>query len=217
MTREACHLHRLLTFLDPLLRRPSLVVEPHHRPVGCLQVGHDEPQSREQLSRMKLYFRDHPSRRLPTGRLIEKAFVPHDGFVTGPSYRARQYFLDVSQQAAVRGKPNRMFHSPFFQRFVDLRFGKRGIGSKHHFLPQFLLALDLWQKHFIPVLGTMYVAGPQLRSQTISLPVEQQQRVIAGRLKMPVVSTELLFSVDRGFPCCPYPAPPAGLDPWPPP
>jgi hypothetical protein len=34
---------------------------------------------------------------------------------------------------------------------------------------------------------------------TVSLPVEQQQRVIAGGLKMPVVGTVLLFSVDRDF------------------
>ena len=32
MAREPHHLHRLLAFLDPLLRRPSLVVEAHHRP-----------------------------------------------------------------------------------------------------------------------------------------------------------------------------------------
>jgi hypothetical protein len=41
--------HRLLTFLDPLLRRPLLFVEPHYRPAWCLQVGHDEPYPRKQL------------------------------------------------------------------------------------------------------------------------------------------------------------------------
>ena len=56
---------------------------------------------------------------------------------------------------------------------VDLRFGKRGIGAKHQFFPQSLLRLNLGQKHFVPVLGTVHVAGPQLRSQTISFPVEQ--------------------------------------------
>jgi hypothetical protein len=58
---------------------------------------------------------------------------------------------------------------------VDLRFGKLRRGPKHHFLPHFLLALDFWQKHFVPVLGTVCVAGPQLRSPTVSLPVEPQQ------------------------------------------
>src|ERR1019366_3018334 len=55
------------------------------------------------------------------------------------------------------------------------------------------------QKHFLPVLGTMHVPRSQLARQTVSFPVEQQQRVIAGGLKMPVVSTLLLFSVDRNF------------------
>jgi hypothetical protein len=53
---------------------------------------------------------------------------------------------------------------------LDLRLGKRGIGPKHHFLPRLLLALDLWQKHFVPVLGTVHVARSQLCSQTVSLP-----------------------------------------------
>jgi hypothetical protein len=112
--------------------------------------------------------------------LVEKALVPHDGFVTGPPRWTRQEFRDVALQTVVRRNPNRIFHAPFFQRFVDLRFGKRGIGSKHHFLTQCLLALDLGQKHFVPVFGTVHVAGSQLRSQTVSFPVEQQQRVIAG-------------------------------------
>src|ERR1039458_7455211 len=52
MARETRHLHRLLPLLDPLLRRPALVVKPHHCPARGLQVGHDEPHSREQLSGM---------------------------------------------------------------------------------------------------------------------------------------------------------------------
>jgi hypothetical protein len=74
-------------------------------------------------------------------------------------------------------KPNRIFHPEILHRFVDLRFGKRGIGPKHHFLAQFLLALDLRKKHFLPVLGAMYVPRSQLARQTVSFPVEQQQRV----------------------------------------
>src|ERR1700730_18537154 len=33
---------------------------------------------------MELHLRHHPSCRLPTGCRIEKALVPHDGFMTGP-------------------------------------------------------------------------------------------------------------------------------------
>ena len=116
-----------------------------------------------------------------------------------PSHRVRQQFCNVSQQVVVRRKPNRIFQAPFFHRFVDLRLGKRGLGSKHHFLTQYLLAFDFRQKHVLPILGAIYVARSQLRTQTVSLPVEQQQRVIAGRFKMAVVGTVFLFSIDRNF------------------
>jgi len=40
----------VLAFLDPLLRRAPLVVEPHH-PFGWpAQIGHDEPDAREQFA-----------------------------------------------------------------------------------------------------------------------------------------------------------------------
>jgi hypothetical protein len=45
----------------------------------------------------------------------------------------------------------------------------------------------------------MHVARSQLCRQTVTFSVEQQQRVIAGRFKVPVVGTVLLFSIDRDF------------------
>src|SRR5450756_1555905 len=121
MAREPRHLDRLLSLLDPLLRRPPLVIEPHHRPARRLHGGHDETQPRGQLPSMVLHLRHYSACGLPTGGLVEKALVPHDGFVTRPPHRAREQFLDVPQQVVVRGKPNRVFHPALFQRFVDLR------------------------------------------------------------------------------------------------
>ena len=43
----------------------------------------------------------------------------------------------------------------------------------------------------------MYVAQPQLRRKTVALAVEQQQRVIARRLKVPVIGAVLLLPVHR--------------------
>src|SRR6516162_10584298 len=43
MATQPRHLHRLLAFLDPLLRLPPLVVEPHHRPAVGFQARHNEP------------------------------------------------------------------------------------------------------------------------------------------------------------------------------
>src|ERR1035437_7145241 len=101
MAAQPRHLHRLLAFFDPLLRRASLVVETDHSPTVHPQIGHDESDSGEQLPKVELHLRHHPPRRLPTRRLIEKALVPDHGFMTGPSYRPRQQLVDVPLQIAV--------------------------------------------------------------------------------------------------------------------
>src|SRR5271167_3707610 len=98
MTREASHLYGLLALLDPLLGRTALVVEPHHAPAGCLQVGHDESDSWEQLPEVELHFRHHTPRRLPTCRLIQKASVPDHRLVARSSYGPRQQLRDVPLQ-----------------------------------------------------------------------------------------------------------------------
>src|SRR5208282_2553282 len=105
--------------------------------------GHDKTHSREQLPSVKLYFRHYPPRRLPTGGLIEKALVPHHGFVARSSYGPRQQLRDVALQAVIRGNPNRILHTSLLQSIVNLRLGKGSIGAKHHFLAEFLLVLDL--------------------------------------------------------------------------
>src|ERR1700680_2052290 len=45
MAAQPRHLHRLLAFFAPLLRRASLVVETDHSPTVRLQVGHDYSDS----------------------------------------------------------------------------------------------------------------------------------------------------------------------------
>lgn len=72
-----------------------------------------------------------------TDGLIEKAPVSLGGRMTGPPCRACQQLLSVARQVVIRRRPNRTLHSPLFHRFVDLRFDKRGIDPKHHFLSQF--------------------------------------------------------------------------------
>src|ERR1019366_4417505 len=59
MAAQPRHFHRFLPLFDPLLGRPLLVVEPYHRPVRRLQIGHDEPDAREQLPGMMLDLRYH--------------------------------------------------------------------------------------------------------------------------------------------------------------
>jgi len=61
-----------------------------------------------------------------------------------------------------------------------LRLGEGGLGAKDHFFAQRLLPLDLWQQQFFPIVGTVRVARPQLCRQTVTFPIEQQQRVMRG-------------------------------------
>jgi len=176
---QSRHLHRLLAFLDLLLRRPPLIVELHHRPIVRLQGRHDEARSGEQFPNVKLDLRHHPPRRRPTGGLVPKALVPDHRLVTGSSYGPRQQLRDVPLQAVIGRDPDGVPHIPLFQGLVDLRFGEGSIGAKDHFLALFLLPLDLWQEHVVPVLGAVDVARPQLRRQTVAIPIEQQQWMIA--------------------------------------
>jgi hypothetical protein len=48
MARKPRHLHRLLTFFDPLLGRAGFVVEAHHRAAGRREVDHDKAHAGEQ-------------------------------------------------------------------------------------------------------------------------------------------------------------------------
>ena len=63
------------TIFHTLLRCPPLIVKPHHRPTRQSQVGHAEPHLWGQLPRMTLYLCHHPSGRLPTRGLVQKALV----------------------------------------------------------------------------------------------------------------------------------------------
>src|ERR1035438_1148558 len=103
MTRKASHLYGLLAFFDPLLSRAPLVIEPHHCPAGCLQVGHDKSDSWEQLPEVELHLRHYTPRRLPARGLVEEALVPDHGFVARSSHGPRQPLRDVGLPAVIRG------------------------------------------------------------------------------------------------------------------
>jgi hypothetical protein len=66
VTVQVSPFDRILAFLDPLLRRAPLVVEPHHPFGGLLQIGHDEPDAREQFAVVPLHFGHHATSLIPT-------------------------------------------------------------------------------------------------------------------------------------------------------
>jgi hypothetical protein len=110
--------------------------------------------------------------------------------------RLAQQIGDVWLQTLIGRQPDGVLDASLLQRLVDLRLGEGGIGPDHHLLALLLLPLDLGQQPCFPTLGALHVAGPQLGRQTVTFPVEQQQRMIAGGLEVTVVSALLLLTVN---------------------
>src|SRR5271156_3368132 len=80
----------ILAFLDPLLRRPPLIVKTHHPFGRPAQIGDDEPDAREQLPPVPFHFGNHPTGTVPTLGLILKVPIPHLRFFRGPSHRTNR-------------------------------------------------------------------------------------------------------------------------------
>ena len=57
------------------------------------------------------------------------------------------------------------------------------------------MAVDLREQELVPVVGAVDVARPELRGETVPVPVEQKQRVVADRLEVPVVGAAFLLSM----------------------
>ena len=59
-----------------------------------------------------------------------------------------------------------------------------------------LLTLDLRQQKLIPVFDAVNIARTQFRRQAVAVTIEQEQRVVADRLKVPVVGAPLLLTMN---------------------
>jgi hypothetical protein len=59
-----------------------------------------------------------------------------------------------------------------------------------------LLTLDLRQQKLIPVSGAVNISRTQFRRQAGTVTNEQEQRVVADRLKVPVVGAALLLTMN---------------------
>ena len=126
--RRIGHLHCLLSFFDPLLRCPPFVVKPYHSSTRKRQVRHHEPDSRVQLSQMMLYLHHHPSGRLPSGCLVQKTLVFHQGLFAGPSHWARHHrWSDLRVQS---GGEEATFSGQSNIVHFDLLFHSQPRGSK---------------------------------------------------------------------------------------
>src|SRR5258708_17892617 len=190
-------MRRLLALLDPLFSRPPLVIEPHHCSTGQAQVCDDKADWRKQLPDVELHLRYYSPRHLPTGRLVEKAFVPNHWLLTGAAQGTLQQFRNVPLQVLVGRYADGVLNSPLLQRLIDLRFGKGRVRPESNFLALRPLTLDLRQQQFIPVFVAVHVAWTQLRRQAVPVTIEQKQRVVADRFEVPVVGAALLLTMNR--------------------
>src|SRR6266849_4271274 len=132
-------MRRLLAFLDPLLGRAPLIVEPHYRPAGQAQIRDDKADSREQFPEVELLLRHHPPRPLPTGRLVEKALVPDHWLVARSPHAPRQQLRNVPLQALVGRYSDGILHAPLLQRFLNLGLGKGRVRTESNLLALRLL------------------------------------------------------------------------------
>ena len=92
---------RGLAFLDPLLRRPALVVEAHNGPIRAGQRGDDEPHPREEFAEMMLNLRDHAARAGPGSGLVLEAAVADERRVTRSAAGPGEQVLDLPLQDVV--------------------------------------------------------------------------------------------------------------------
>ena len=121
----------ILAFLDPLLGPAATVVKVNHPLGSCAPVGQDETDSRKEFAAMPLDLGNHPTRPVPTGRLIFEIGKPNDGFSGWAPHRSGQQVFNLRLKHLVGGKPEGIQKALLLQVFINLRLGEGGI-TPHH-------------------------------------------------------------------------------------
>jgi hypothetical protein len=117
--------------------------------------------------------------------------------VAASSHGPAQQLRNVSLQVVVGLKADGVLHTLLLvQRVVDPPLGEGGIRPNHDLFAQPLLALDIGQQQFFSAIGAVAIVRPQQGRQTASLPVEQQQGVIAGDLEIAAVGAVHLLATE---------------------
>jgi hypothetical protein len=102
---------------------------------------------------------------------------------------------DPFLQETVGGQPDRISDPLAFEIFVNVGVGESRVASKINAREFALVADDDRLQHALPVVGAVDVAGTQRAPFQIAELVEQEQRMIAGALVMPVPAALFLFAV----------------------
>ena len=100
VARQARPMSGFLTFLDPLLRGPTLVVEVDDGPVRPRERRDDEAYAGKQFAEVMLDLGDHASRPIPQPRLILEAPIPDQRRMTRSAGRRIAYLTPRRSSAS---------------------------------------------------------------------------------------------------------------------
>src|SRR6478672_13315633 len=179
--------------------RAAPVVEGDDALRGPRQVGDKKPDARVQLSRMPFDLDHNVPGLVPALRLIAEAGVITSYLVRWSSDWSLQQISDLFLQDLVGRQPDCVAGTLGFEQLVDLGIGESRIAPEIQMLHDASIASDHRLQQRAPAIGTMHIARPQRTPLDIAELVEQEQRMIAGAGKMPVVAAALLLAVSRAL------------------
>src|SRR5271166_4387148 len=195
--REPRPSDRSLALLDPLLARPTLVVEGDDIRGRPRHVGDDEADARVKFARMPFDLGDDATLLRPASRLIGKVRIETPDINGGAVNRASEQIADAFLQYAVGGQPNGVFDPFAFEILVDLGIGETRVGAEIDARDLALIARHDRLQHALPFIGAVNIARAQGAALQIAKLVEHEQRMIAGAFVMAVPDAQLLFAVRR--------------------
>src|SRR5215813_13334941 len=152
---------RALAFLDPLLRRATLVVKADNALGRPRQVGHDEADSWVKLFRMPLDLGYDTAGLLPALRLIAEAGEVAPYLLRRSPGRALHQVGDPVLQDVVGRQPDRISGTLSFEKLVHLGIGEGCVAPEVEAPYGAPVAGDHRLQHRAPAIGTVHVARPQ--------------------------------------------------------
>ena len=154
-------LHRVLTLLDPLLRRAAAIVELDDVSRLLREIGDNEPHTGKQLPRVPFDLGNDAPGSLPRLGLITKAVVEDLRLVRGAAWRAGEQMLDFPFQHGVGLDADSVLVALVFQQPQQLRQGEGRIAPEELGNLQVAVALDDRQQHPPPELRAGVVPTTQ--------------------------------------------------------
>jgi hypothetical protein len=163
---------RGFALLDPLLRRPALVVEADDGPVRPGEHGDDEAHPRKEFPQVVLDLGDAPPRPVPGRGLILEAPVADQRGVARSAAGPDEQVFDAPLQHGVGREADRIRDTPPLQRFIEGRERKGRVGADDDGLPLGPVPVNDGQEHLIPPVSTVDVAWPEPGGKAVAILVD---------------------------------------------